>query len=289
MIPVNLSDVKGVLTRTADALKGAFFPTKCLMCESFFHLREKGGSRLTVKGFPDGPILDMKGKEIFERLMVPFLCLSCRCDFIPVESPVCSCCGVMFKSREGEDHTCAECLRAPKKFRMARAAGVYDGALMATIHLFKYKGKMQLVRPLGMLLFTAFTDLWGERDIDVVIPVPLHVKRLRTRGFNQAVLLVRDWADFGPALKVTLPNAHLDRQLLVRDRWTEPQTGMDRKKRALNIRGAFKVNAPSNITGKRILLVDDVYTTGATANECARTLLDCGAGQVDVLTLARAM
>lgn len=285
----HMADVKGMLTRTADALKRAFFPTKCLMCDSFFHLPERGNSCLSARGFQDGSILEKSGKNIFDRVMGPFLCLSCRRDFTPVESPVCSCCGVMFKSRKGEDHTCGECLRAPKSFGMARAAGVYDGPLMAMIHLLKYKGKMQLVRPLGILLFSSFVDLWNEKGIDMVVPVPLHVKRLRARGFNQAVLLVKAWTDVDPAVKGILPMTYIRRHLLMRNRWTEPQTGMDRKKRALNIKGAFTVKDPSIITNKKILLVDDVYTTGATANECAGTLLKNGARQVDVLTLARAV
>jgi ComF family protein len=195
----------------------------------------------------------------------------------------------MFTSREGEDHLCGECLESPKKFRTARAFGVYDKALMTLIHCFKYNGKIQLACPLGKLLLSSFNLYWNLNSIDMIIPVPLHVKRFRTRGFNQAFLLVKDWDKIAATWNVKLPVMQIERHALVRNRWTEPQTGLGRKKRMANIKNAFSLKNSPKIIGKRILLVDDVLTTGATANECAKVLLRGGAGQVDVLTLARAV
>ena len=131
--------------------------------------------------------------------------------------------------------------------------------------------------------------LWDIEGIDLVVPVPLHARRLKTRGFNQAFLLVKDWPCFAGASGINITDSLIDRHLFVRDRWTEPQTGLNRKERMGNIKGAFSVTDASKISGKRILLVDDVYTTGATADECSRVLVNNGAEQVDVLTLARAM
>ena len=117
-------------------------------------------------------------------------------------------------------------------------------------------------------------------DIDLVAPVPLHRKRLRQRGFNQAYLLVRRWQ---------LPEGTaVVRDLLTRTRDTAPQTGMDRRQRRGNIKNAFCMTRPGQGTGKRVLLVDDVLTTGATAEACAEALIRDGAQRVDVLTPARA-
>ena len=123
----------------------------------------------------------------------------------------------------------------------------------------------------------------------MVIPVPLHVKRLKKRGFNQSFLLVKDWGFYAKTFDIEFSHMQFNRHLLVRNRWTEPQTGLDRKKRKTNIKNAFRIRDVEKMNGKRVLLVDDVYTTGATADECSKVLLGAGATQVDVLTLARAM
>jgi ComF family protein len=118
-------------------------------------------------------------------------------------------------------------------------------------------------------------------DYDVVIPVPLHRRRLRWRGFNQAALLSRAVAD--------RINCSLDVAILVRITNSPPQTSQDRSQRRQNVRGAFAVTRPDRLANRRVLLVDDVMTTGATLDECARTMLAAGAQVVDVFTLARAV
>ena len=297
-----------MLIRIANTFKKALFPTRCLVCRSFFHSGQhnicdlKPGAmdadRLNIsQEFIEKPVLTSAHgnycsdniPKIFEKLMAPFLCPSCTSGFFPVESPKCSRCGMVFKSRQGEDHLCGECLDSPKRFQIARSAGIYKYTLMAVIHCFKYKGKTQLARPLGTLLFTAFINLWDKMSIDLIVPVPLHVKKLRMRGFNPSFLLVKEWVGIAKFLNVGLPDIPIDINVLERRRWTEPQTGLGRKERLANIKNAFNISNDSKITGKRILLVDDVYTTGATVNECAKVLLKGGAGHVDVLTLARAV
>ncbi len=196
-------------------------------------------------------------------------------------SPLCTRCGLVFKSREGEDHFCGRCLARPGGFTRARAAGIYDNSLRIAIHALKFKGKVSLVDPLGRLLLHTFRHYWTDGDIDVVAPVPLHRHRFRQRGFNQAYLLVRRWTLSGETV--------IDRELLVRNRATAPQTGLDRRQRRSNIKNAFSLRNPGQSAGKRVLLVDDVLTTGATADACARTLIRDGAKRVDVLTLARAL
>lgn len=273
---------RNVLFRIVGIFKDAFFPARCLVCGSFSYHTYSSNSGLPVQGLQIETITD------FERLLAPFLCDVCSEGFKAVESPICSQCGIMFRSREGDDHICGNCLTWPKRFGMARSSGIYDRALMAAIHCMKYYGKIQLARPLGALLLATFTRYWSKREIDLVIPVPLHIARMRMRGFNQAFLLIRNWRSTAEALNVKLPEIKVDRHTLIRTKRAKPQTGLSRKKRLTNIRNAFSIHTSKTISGKKILLVDDVYTTGATVNECAKVLLNGGAESVDVLTLAQA-
>jgi ComF family protein len=194
-----------------------------------------------------------------------------------------------FESRYGIDHHCGDCSTSPKNFRLARAPLVYEQVFTEVIHCYKYKGKIQLARPLGELLSTAFRLFWEKDSIDMVVPVPLHLKRLRERGFNQAFLLIRQWHAITGKLHFDLSDLQIENNVLVRSIPTAPQSGLGRRQRAANIKDAFGLLNGAKIIDKRILLVDDVYTTGATVDECARLLLHHGAAHVDVLSLARAI
>ena len=294
-----------MLIRITKAFKQAIFPIRCLVCGSFFHPEQHragdlgtlvpgANSSIISRGVIEKTVLSTdysldKTPKVFEKLMFPFLCPTCLSEFLPVESPKCSRCGIVFISRQGEDHVCGECIASQKRFQIARSAGVYKYTLMAVIHCLKYKGKIQLARPLGALLFAAFLRFWDKKSVDVIVPVPLHAKKLRMRGFNPSFLLVKNWARIAESSNSKLPDIPVEINVLERRRWTEPQTGLGRKERLANIKNAFKISDYSKIAGKKILLVDDVYTTGATVNECAKVLLKGGAGHVDVLTLARSM
>lgn len=301
-----------IWVRVTEAMKEAFFPTRCLVCGSFFRNSRPENRNLKpflqILGSWEQGLFDFAGffqktdltnehveeslgtdVKIFMALMSPFICANCSGTYMAVESPICSTCGVVFESREGEDHDCGECLNAPKRFKIARSAGVYDKVLMAAIHCLKYKEKIQLARPLGVLLFMAFCRYWNKGNINLIVPVPLHKRKFRSRGFNTSFLFVKEWAFISKALNGALPVIPVAGDILVRKRWTEPQTGLGRKERLQNIKNAFGVRDSSKIKGEKILLVDDVYTTGATANECAKVLMRAGAARVDVLTLARAM
>ena len=223
-----------------------------------------------------------------------FLCSACLMDFQPAQSPLCSRCGAVFAAFEGEDHLCENCIRAPRHFHQARAAGIYEGALKRMIQDFKFHGKIHLSRPFGLLMLHSFYGMyaqnaWNSIIPDTVVPVPLHAKRHRMRGFNQAFLLATHLIDLNRQYPDPgFPALETDRDILLRCRWTNPQTGLNKDRRKTNIANAFRVNSPEKAAGKRILLIDDVYTTGATVDECARILIQAGAARVDVLTLARA-
>jgi len=224
----------------------------------------------------------------FSNEMAPFLCPSCITDFVPFSAPFCEKCGTLFKSREGKNRICGPCLENPRNpyIGKARSVGTYEKVLMNLIQAFKYKDKNQLAEPLGRLLQKAFLDNWSPGEIDMILPVPLHRKKARHRGFNQSWLMIRNWPDLE---QIGFKDFLITHQGLVRKRHTEPQAGLSRIQREENIQGAFEVLDPESMTSKRVLLVDDVFTTGATLNECARVLLKAGVLRVDVLTLARAV
>jgi len=249
------------------AIVSALFPARCLGCGQLFRRQPRN----KVDGSEDSDAA---------RALADYFCPACSGQWTAVASPLCSRCGMVFKSRVGPDHICGRCLERPGAFTRARAAGVYDGTLRMAIQALKFKGHTRLANPLGRLLFGTYRRYWPDGDIDMIAPVPLHRRRFRRRGFNQAFLLVKAWPLSGEAVAV--------RDLLARNRPTPPQTGLDRRQRRINIKNAFGVRRPGESAGKRVLLVDDVLTTGATAEACAAVLLKDGAKQVDVLTLARA-
>jgi ComF family protein len=157
----------------------------------------------------------------------------------------------------------------------------YETIILNAIHQFKYGRDLSIGALLASLMADfSFPDL-ECRDYSLIIPVPLHIKKLRKRGFNQAIIL----AD-AIGKKWQIP---VNFSLLKRCKFTLSQTGLDKKERERNIKRAFEVTDRAKIAGKNILLVDDVYTTGATLNECAKILTKAGAQKVAVLTLARVL
>ena len=262
-----------MLTSLWRSIEITLLPAKCLRCRRLFHAEDESPEP-KEKQADSGP-LD------FADAMQRYFCPDCRSQWTPVASPFCRRCGLVFKSRHGEDHLCGRCLDRPGAFAKARSVGIYDKTLRTAIHALKFREHSAIAKQLGKLLFSAFGRYWAAGDIDMIAPVPLHRRRFKARGFNQAYLLIRRRA---------LPDQTiLVRDLLVRTRNTASQTGLDRKQRKTNIQHAFVVKRPGQSKGKRVLLVDDVLTTGETADACARALLHDGARRVDVLTLARAM
>jgi ComF family protein len=146
------------------------------------------------------------------------------------------------------------------------------------VHQFKYRGDFSLDRPLGGLLATVLETSGRDFLPDLIVPVPLHLSRLRQRGYNQSLLLARV---LGRRWRKPVPG-----RLLVRLRPTSPQQGLKAVQRRLNLKGAFATR--SALAGQKVLLIDDVMTTGATARECSRTLLSAGAGEVVVAVIGRA-
>ncbi|MBN1276755.1 MAG: ComF family protein [Deltaproteobacteria bacterium] len=209
----------------------------------------------------------------------PHFCRECIGDFRACSSPLCPVCGRPFESASGEDHFCEECLRKRPFYKISASPYLYEGGIMSAIHQFKYGQKSFLAKSLGPLLAAfAQTRIGGQEDL-LTMPVPLHPKRLRERGFNQSLLLAGYVARH--------INSRLDCFTLKRVRYTLSQTGLKREERRRNVRGAFQVEDANTVRNRVILLVDDVTTTGNTLNECAKVLVKAGSREVLCLTLAR--
>lgn len=225
-----------------------FLPRLCVFCG---------------EGVPEGAAVD--------------LCPRCEGDLVWIQSPLCPRCGRPYRSGAGGDHLCGPCQTEPPAFSRARAAVLYqeEGPSGRAIKGLKYSRRLDFLPVMHHWLRQPLC-LELVREAEMLIPVPLHPRRLRQRGFNQALLLAQ-----------AFPEVRLERELLVRIRHTPPQTGLNPKERRDNVKGAFALRRPEAVAGKKVVLVDDVYTTGATVRECARLLKKAKAQRVEVLTVAR--
>ena len=190
-------------------------------------------------------------------------------DPLPPALPACA---------DGPGPLCGACRRRVPGFDYARAAARYDGVVREALHAFKFRGQRALAVPLGALLVEA-TRAGLPRGATLLVPVPLHPRRERERGFNQAALLARRVGRaWGCAVR---------EDVLVRTVATRSQTELDAAARRANVRDAFRARRPALVEGRHVVLVDDVLTTGATLSECARCLRAAGAASVGALTVAR--
>jgi len=174
---------------------------------------------------------------------------------------------------------CLDCILNPPPYSGARSFGFYSGDFAKLIHGFKFLKRRKLAVILAPFLVAAFHENWDCKVFDLVLPVPLHHRRRRERGYNQSELIARVLAR-----QTGIP---FDRRLLIRARPTVSQVGLTDKQRQANVRNVFKCANPKKISGRRILLIDDVMTTGSTVASASEALLKGGALRVSVLALAR--
>ena len=210
------------------------------------------------------------------RIPVCEPCLAAPRAFVP--EIFCARCGTPFLSaqRLDEEGLCRLCRTGAVEFEAAYSFGLYEGALRELIHLLKYEGVRELAPRMGEWLAAALPR--GQR-FDAIVPAPLHWWRKLRRGFNQSALLARELG--------RRTGLAVEEGLLRRVRATPQQANLPLAGRRKNVAGAFRVARPERAAGKRLLLIDDVYTTGATLNACARALKKAGAAHVSTLTLAR--
>ena len=208
------------------------------------------------------------------------VCPECLSALVPLEAEsFCTRCGLPFEANlpASGDRLCGLCRLAPPAFDVARSFGAYEGDLRRLIHLLKYDG----MRPLAKALAAKMAPVAPRvGTVELVVPVPLHRSRRWSREFNQAELLSKELSRL-----VGIPSRP---KCLRRVRSTPPQAGLSHRQRRENVRGAFAAADAACIKGRRVLLVDDVMTTGATLDACARVLKAAGARYVSSLTLARA-
>lgn len=238
--------------RIFDALQASLdllLPPACLLC---------------------GQRLDPDGKD-------PSLCDDCLASMSSLGEAYCRRCAQPYPVPYPTDHLCGNCLRQPPPYSRVCAVGRYQGGISEAIHRLKYRNQLSLAAPLGRRLAISLLATDAAFRPDLLIPVPLHPRRLRQRGYNQAMELAR------PVSR--LYATPIDALLLQRTRHTPHQQGLTAAERRRNLRSAFSLTRP--VEGRTVLLIDDVMTTGETVRECARTLVAGGATEVRVAVVAR--
>jgi len=208
-------------------------------------------------------------------------CAACWQELRFLTPPYCARCGTPFEHDMGAGAQCATCLAEPPRFATARAALAYGGPARTVVLALKHGDRQHLARLMARAMRRAAGELLDPGAAPLLVPVPLHRWRLWRRGFNQAAVVARELA--------RLSGAELAVAAVTRVKPTASSQGLGRAARARNVRGAFRVAERQRVRGRRIILVDDVLTTGATAEACARVLRRAGAAEVHVLTYARAL
>jgi len=208
----------------------------------------------------------------------PLFCAVCLEQLEVIASPRCPCCGIPFAT--GVDHLCGDCLQQHYAFDCARSLLLYKSPVADIIVRLKFGGQLNGLTTLAQL--AAIADCMQElTEPELIVPVPLHASRLCERGFNQATLIARaclpQWAN------------RIRMDVLARNRLTTPQSQLSGRERRSNLQRVFTVEHGNEVRGKRILVVDDVFTTGSTVNECARVLRKAGAARIEVFTVARSL
>lgn len=209
------------------------------------------------------------------------LCPACWSKVSFATEPLCRCCGLPFEFEIEGGQTCASCLARHPDFDRARSVMAYDENSKKLILDFKHGDRTERTKALVAMMAQAGKDLLT--DADLILPVPLHWTRLFQRRYNQSAMLAGGLGQ-SSGVPVLVDG-------LVRKKKTAPQGHLSRSKRERNVQGAFAVKPgrQSQLKGKKVLLIDDVLTTGVTVSACARTLRRAGAEQINVLTLARVM
>ncbi len=207
------------------------------------------------------------------------VCPECLQSIRVISHPFCSQCGLPTSGLSMQsDGICGRCLAKSPPYSRARYAVYYEGQLRKALISFKYYNALNLAKTLSDILTMGFQTHYDRDEFDLIVPVPVHRKRLFKRGFNQAALLAAKLSG-----NVNVP---LYRRSLIKLKDTPPQARLTRSQRIKNIRNSFGVRNPAKIQRKRVLLIDDVATTGSTITEATKTLIKAGAARVDALVLA---
>ena len=246
-----ISSLHKKITSVTKLAELIFFPSFCELCSSLLELPEE-----------------------------KIICQSCWERMIPFTGSYCLCCGRFFEAGV-EPHLCQDCVQKRPPFSCHRSYGRYGGRLKDAILLYKYRRFHILGRDFARIIHRTLgkdEDIWWKADF--IVPVPLHPKRQKKRGFNQAQVIAQELAK--------LRGVEIVDDVLVKVKNAPPQTSLELEERAENVSGAFSVVNRKKIKRKIVILVDDVFTTGSTLNECSSVLKKSGVEDVRALTLAQA-
>jgi ComF family protein len=255
VFPTSRDLIETPLRRTADAILNLIYPENCCLCST------------AVARHQDCAVCDACWKNLLQLRIRPPSCPSCGLPYYGLE-PM-------------QDHLCSRCILNPPPYSGARAFGTYTSELANAVRQLKFNGRQNLTQLLVPLMAEAFWQSWRPEMFDFLVPIPLHPRKRAARGYNQAALLARSLSSL---IGIAWRGAVLSRTVN-----TPPQVGLSDAARQENVRSVFSCKREERISGQRILLVDDVMTTGATLASAASVLLSAGARRVCCLTLARAV
>lgn len=267
------------LQSLALALRDMVYPPKCRLCGRFAVNRPANLSALNFGRRP-------RPNHALFSVTAPNICRHClaKLQVLPLNScQICGCVPV--------NGLCINCVNHPAVY-ITRCMALldYNPAAGELIKRFKYGGDLYLGRVLSFSLLAAFIiNAQNGISYDIITPVPLHPKKLKARKFNQNLRLLQYWPKLGVYQLNGLQNAVINPNLLARKKHTRPQAGLNVKARLANVADAFYVQGNASLNGLNILLVDDIVTTGATSENCAKALKQSGANRVDVISVARTM
>ena len=235
-----------------NPLAGLFYPDVCQLCEKEPATKAEG-----------------------------YVGKNCRAGVKFIQAPMCDRCGLPFAGDITQRFECTNCKELDLSFKWSRASVAAEGSVLEVIHRFKYTRELWFEPFLVELWLNGARETLKAERFDALVPVPLHPYKQREREFNQAERLARA---ISREVKVPVRNNLIERVV-----FTRTQTRLDRQARAENVKRAFSMRKSLRLNGERLLVIDDVLTTGATTSACAKALLDGGAGEVCVWTVARGL
>ncbi|NLK21800.1 MAG: ComF family protein [Epulopiscium sp.] len=232
--------------RYLDIILDIIYPPRCIFCKDIIPIQKEKG-----------------------------ICEECKKNLSFVEGKTCQRCG---KPIEKKRDTCLDCIKYPPEYEKGWAVFVYEGLIRDMMYRFKYGGYKEYARYLGHLMADKIRNEAPNEKFDLIIPIPIHPNRKKSRGYNQ-----------GEELAKTISkelNSPMDTSILIRTKETRPQSGLTIIERKNNIKNAFKIKINMDLKQMKILLVDDIYTTGATINSCAKLLKNKNAGKIYFVSLS---
>lgn len=252
-------------------MKELIYPDICIVCGNFFNKK-------------DLKSINILREVIFKDIFSDILCPDCI-KKISTPEDICIKCGRAVNHGNCSGAVCGNCLESKWHFNIIRSSFLLDGVILDLVKMLKYKDKAFLAKKMSWFMVKTYLESFGDNVHDIFMPIPMHKNKLRKRGYNQTMILALEILKKAKNKSVLFPE--LKKNILMKKANTQPQTGLNFHMRKSNLKRAFRVKDFSSLINKSVLLIDDVVTTGATIDECAKNLLDAGAKKVDAITFAR--